>query len=100
MYCRMIDLRESLLHIAAIYEMETNAHGGRSLARIATIVLNRGAFFDRLRTGKTCTLNSFEAAISWFEDPQNWPDGSIPDLAKRRLDMLASGTAFQLYGRA
>lgn len=74
----MINLRDALLAIASSYENEVSAHGGRSLARIATIVVNRGAFFERLRAGKTCTLETFQALICWFALADNWPGNSIP----------------------
>lgn len=72
-------LKQTLLAVADIYVGEAEVHGGKSLARISTIVLNQGGFFDRLRSGKTCTLDSFEAVLRWFSDADNWPARSIPE---------------------
>jgi hypothetical protein len=55
-------------------------HGGRSLARISTIVVNRGSFFSSIRTGKTCTVASFDLLLEYFADPANWPR-DIPSAA-------------------
>lgn len=74
----MLNLRQILLALADLYELEATEHGGRSLARVATIVVNRGAFFERLKIGKTCTLTSFEVFIGWFANAENWPTKSIP----------------------
>ncbi|MGE4324451.1 MAG: hypothetical protein AB7E60_15660 [Sphingobium sp.] len=77
-HCDMLNLRETLLSIADAYQRETNDIGGKSLARIATIVVNRGSFLTQLRSGKTCTLLTFEAFLVWFSDPENWPAAAIP----------------------
>ncbi|WP_054731609.1 hypothetical protein [Sphingopyxis macrogoltabida] len=82
----MTNLRNALLSVADAYTDEINMHGGKSLARVSTIVLNQGRFFQRLRDGKTCTLDSFEAVLEWFSSPANWPGGTIPPAA---ADMLA-----------
>lgn len=89
----MINLRETLLAIADAYEIASVNAGGRSLARIATIVVNRGAFFERLREGKTCTLPSFEAFIAWFSEPANWPAGVIPHAPAQLLAPLVSASS-------
>lgn len=86
----MINLRTSLLALADAYSGEVDAHGGKSLARVSTIVLNQGGFFQRLRDGKTCTLDSFEAILRWFSSAENWPRGLIPDAAAALLTPLAS----------
>ena len=41
----------SLLRVADAYAAQAAEHGGKSLARVATIVVNRGSFFERLRDG-------------------------------------------------
>jgi hypothetical protein len=74
----MLNLRDTLLAVAAAYDVEAAAHGGKSLARVSTIVLNQGGFFQRLKSGKTCTLESFEALLAWFWSPSNWPSSRIP----------------------
>lgn len=84
----MINLRDTLLELADAFKAESEQHGGRSLARVATIVVNRGAFFDRLRDGKTCNLTSFEAMVAWFAQAENWPQKVIPASAGEILDRL------------
>ena len=58
------------------------AANDRSLARLATIVVNDGSFFTRLASDKpnatTATLIKF---AQFFADPANWPDGHIPSEA-------------------
>jgi hypothetical protein len=87
----MTDLRTILLQISDAYESELAVKKGRSLARIATIVLNRGSFFDSLRKGATCNLDSFRKIIEWFASPPNWPGGVVPDAVMARL-------ALPIYG--
>lgn len=82
---RMVSLRNMLLTIADSYSDAVTAHGGRSLARVSTIVLNQGGFFHRLRSGKTCTLDSFEMLVRWFAEPENWPNKCIPESIELRL---------------
>lgn len=84
----MLNLREILTSLADAYELEVAKHGGRSLARISTIVVNRGSFFSSLRSGKTCTLGSFEAIIEWFASADNWPAREIPASALKALNSL------------
>lgn len=85
----MTNLRDTLLSVADAYTDELASHGGKSLARISTIVLNQGRFFQRLRDGKTCTLDSFEAVLLWFALPANWPAGTIPPSAATLLAPFA-----------
>ncbi|WP_294356063.1 hypothetical protein [uncultured Sphingomonas sp.] len=68
----------ALRTIAASYEVEVSRHGGKSLARVATIVVNNGAFFTRLREGKTFTVANLERFAAWFRQSANWPLETIP----------------------
>lgn len=70
-----MSLIDHLQSIASAWSEQT----GRSLARLSTIVLNDGKFFDRLAAGKTCTVDSYERFVGWLADPANWPDAMIPD---------------------
>lgn len=71
--------------IAASYEEAVNAYGGKSLARVATIVVNNGAFFIRLRAGKPFLVTNLEKFASWFREPTNWPEHIIPPAAVEAL---------------
>ncbi|WP_298808391.1 hypothetical protein [uncultured Sphingomonas sp.] len=75
----------ALRTIAASYEGEVSRHGGKSLARVATIVVNNGAFFTRLREGKTFTVANLERFASWFRQSANWPLDTIPHDAASAL---------------
>lgn len=70
----------ALLQLAEIYAVEAAEHGGKSLARVATIVVNRGSFFERLRDGGGCSARNLELLIHWFRRAENWPR-FVPDKA-------------------
>lgn len=74
----------SLLRVADAYAQQAAAHGGKSLARVATIVVNRGSFFDRIRDGGGCSARNLDRIADWFRDSSNWPE-SIPDEAVTAL---------------
>ncbi len=74
--------------LAACYEQEVAAHGGKSLARVATIVVNNGAFFNRLREGKPFLVHNLEKFAAWFREPGNWPNLSIPHDAAAALTSI------------
>lgn len=74
--------------LADCYEQEVEIFGGRSLARVATIVVNNGAFFTRLRDGKPFLVHNLERFASWFRDPANWPNQSIPHAAAAALNSI------------
>jgi hypothetical protein len=76
---------QSLLAIAACYTRAVAAHGGRSLARISTIVVNQGSFFTRLGNGATCTAVNIERLAGFFGEPANWPLNFIPEDAAALL---------------
>lgn len=75
----------ALRTLAASYEEQVTELGGKSLARVATIVINNGAFFTRLREGKPFLVHNLERFAAWFRDPQNWPDAEIPTIAQDAL---------------
>lgn len=74
--------------LAACYEQEVEAHGGKSLARVATIVVNNGAFFTRLREGKPFLVHNLEKFAAWFRNPVNWPNLAIPHDAATALSSI------------
>ena len=78
----------ALRTIADCYEAEVACWGGRSLSRIATIVLSSGTFFERVRQGKTFTVANLEKMAAWLRDPANWPDASIPHDAALALTSM------------
>jgi len=82
----MSDAYENALRIVAdAYERSVGTLGGKSLSRVATIVASSGAFFNRLRAGKTFSVHNLERFASWFREPANWPAGSIPEEARNAL---------------
>ncbi|RYZ88001.1 MAG: hypothetical protein EOP06_11735 [Proteobacteria bacterium] len=62
----MTTLRDILTSVAYSYAAEAKSHGAPSLARVATIVVNRGSFFTRIETGGGCSLQNFERVMRWF----------------------------------
>jgi hypothetical protein len=82
----MSDAYENALRtVADAYEAEVAAHGGRSLSRVATIVVSSGTFFNRLRNGKPFLVHNLERLAAWFRQPENWPNGLIPGPASDAL---------------
>ena len=75
----------ALRTVADAYEGQVARWGGRSLSRVATIVVNSGTFFSRLRDGKTFSVANLEKFAGWFREPGNWPDSSIPHAAATAL---------------
>lgn len=75
-----------LLRLADIWA----AASGRSQARLATIVVNRGHFFEALAKGGDCGTETFEKFLHYFRDGANWRDGRIPQEAADLLDNFAN----------
>lgn len=71
--------------IAESYQAEVDRWGGKSLSRVATIVVNNGGFFSRLREGRPFSVTSLDKFAAWFRQPANWPDCSIPHTAATAL---------------
>ncbi len=67
-------LRERLLEEAETFCAAT----GMSKARLATIVVNDGKFFDRIEAGGDCTTGTFERFQTHFAAN---PSGSKADAA-------------------
>ena len=80
-----ITYEAALLKVADAYATDAAQHGGRSLARVATIVVNRGSFFERLRDGAGCSSKNLERLFEWFRDPRNWPNGEVAHDARAAL---------------
>lgn len=78
----------ALRTVAEAYDAEVVRWGGKSLSRVATIVVNSGTFFNRLRDGKTFSVTNLEKFASWFRVPANWPDRSIPHDAATALTSI------------
>jgi hypothetical protein len=85
----MHDAYENALRtVADSYEAEVTRWGGKSLSRVATIVVSSGAFFNRLRSGGTFSVANLEKFNAWFRLPANWPDHVIPhDAAEALISM-------------
>lgn len=77
--------QNALRTVADAYEGQVARWGGKSLSRVATIVVNSGTFFSRLREGKTFSVANLEKFATWFRQPSNWPDRSIPHAAATAL---------------
>ena len=78
----------ALRTIADSYDAEVVRWGGKSLSRVATIVVSSGAFFNRLRDGKTFSVGNLEKFAAWFRVPANWPDRAIPHDAVTALTSI------------
>jgi hypothetical protein len=57
-----MDLTKHLLDTASAYAKER----GISMARLSTLVMNDGKFFDRVGSGKTLTVRTYEKVTAWF----------------------------------
>ena len=75
----------ALLAISRLYSEQVRIRSGRSLARVATVVANRGSFFDALESGATCSVRNLDKFISYFANPGHWPDNTIPEKANAVL---------------
>ena len=75
----------ALITISACYRAEAEkVRGTPSLARVATVILNRGSFFKGLEEGRSCSVRNFEKCITWFSRLENWPR-EVPLAAKQAL---------------
>ena len=50
------------------------ARVGTSKARLATVVVNDGKFFDRIEDGGTCTLTTYENFIAYLDTAEAKPE--------------------------
>jgi hypothetical protein len=85
----MVVFEQCLLRVADRYAQQVDAQGGRSLARVASIVVNHSAFFDRLRSGQTCFVRNLQRVAEYFANLDNWPGQEIP--AEVLPDLVALG---------
>jgi hypothetical protein len=83
-----ITYEAALLKLANAYAEQVAKHGGKSLARVATIVVNRGSFFERLREGAGCSGRNLDRLFEWFRDPANWPARRIGKDARATLSSV------------
>ena len=81
-----MNIKLQLIQLGRIW---TEANG-RSLSRLATIVINRGHFFVSLESDGKLTTDTFEKFLRFFRDGANWPDGCIPQGAADLLDNFAN----------
>lgn len=72
-------------HLRRLGEIWSGA-SGLSLARLGTVVVNRGHFFAGLEGGKDCGTETFEKFLLFFRDGANWPDERVPQEAADLLD--------------
>lgn len=86
----MVILEDCLLQVADMYASRVEAEGGKSLARVATIAVNNGSFFDLLRQGQTCFVRNLRRATEYFDQPDNWPGCHIPPEAEILLRTLGA----------
>jgi hypothetical protein len=80
--------QNALRMVADSYDAEVARWGGKSLSRVATIVVSSGAFFNRLRNGRTFSVTNLEKFAAWFRVPANWPDHAIPTAAVAALTSI------------
>lgn len=74
---------EQLVELARIWA-EANE---KSLSRLATIVINRGHFFETsIDQMNRSGMQTFEKFLIFFRDGGNWKGGRIPDAAVALLD--------------
>jgi hypothetical protein len=76
---------EALRIIAESYGRAIAARGGMSLARIATLVVNRGSFFNRLSHDTSFSARNLDRFAAWFRNEEHWPDRNIPEDAAAAL---------------
>ncbi len=82
----MADTYEDALRvIAECYGEAIAVSGGLSLARVATLVVNRGSFFNRLSHDTSFSAKNLDRFAAWFRDEEHWPNRSIPDAATAAL---------------
>lgn len=82
----MITTYEDALRIIAdSYGKAIALNGGMSLARVATIVLNRGSFFNRLSSDTSFSARNLDRLATWFRNEDNWPHNNIPRDAAEAL---------------
>ena len=64
------ELKEILAKIAAEFARAT----GRKLGGIWAEAAKDGRFMDRIESGQTFTVKTYDRAVQWFSD--NWPENA------------------------
>lgn len=82
----MADTYEDALRtIAEAYGKAIALHGGISLSRVATLVVNRGSFFNRLSQDTSFSARNLDRLANWFRNEDHWPHFNIPADAAEAL---------------
>lgn len=76
---------DALRIIAESYGRAIALSGGMSLARVATLVVNRGSFFKRLEHDTSFSAKNLDRFATWFRNEHHWPNNSIPEDAAAAL---------------
>jgi hypothetical protein len=87
-----LQLADHLCRLAEIWAESNN----RSEATLGSKVAGDSKLFDRLRTGSSCTISTFEKLLAFFRGEENWLNGNIPDSAVHvlaRLDNISTDTS-------
>lgn len=71
----MSDLKSRLVAVAAQW---ASAHGDAPLSRLGKRVASDATFFDRLGRGGGLNLATLERFAVFLIDPDNWPEGVVP----------------------
>lgn len=85
MICMAQTYEDALRIIAESYGKAIAVSGGMSLARIATVVVNRGSFFKRLEHDTSFSAKNLDRFATWFRNENHWPNNSIPEDAAAAL---------------
>jgi hypothetical protein len=92
---RGMTLIERLFALAEHWARENK----RSLSRLATIVVNDGKLFERLASGGSCTVATYERFIVYLREPTNWT-GGLPTEVLHLLSFADHTDRYPLEGAA
>lgn len=82
------ELKEKLSMLA----VEFARVSGRKPGGIWAEAAKDGRFMDRIESGQSFTVRTFDRAVQWFSD--NWPDGGVwPDCVARPVPSQREGAA-------
>lgn len=88
-------LLERLLHLSEVWAVSQN----RSESTLGSRVAKDGKFFDRVRAGSGCNVATAERFFTFFRQPGNWPNDTIPATVGNLLDGVDVGVAVD-HGRS
>lgn len=72
------ELKDGLAALGAEFSRVT----GRKVSGVWASAAKDARFMERLESGQTFTMKTFDRAVQWFSD--NWPDGACwPECVKR-----------------